>query len=173
MTYLSHLLRSEPPTMSATVTTTQSTSATTPATGTISVQAGEQYKYSRLLPAFPKDEHYPPLTPFEHVDPGQRALNLANPRAFLSNAKVTQLTPPIGEEVRGVNLATLSDSEKDQLALEVRKLNFLMRLPNSHSDRSPDGVLLCSGTNKISSIDPQSSFCSGVSQRVLEYRANP
>lgn len=91
-----------------------------------------EYKYTHLVPAFPKDEHYPPLTPFEHVDPGHRALTHPNPRSFLDGAKVIQLTPPIGEEVRGVNLATLTDDEKDQLALEVRKpRRFFCRILNS------------------------------------------
>lgn len=105
-------------TMSATVTATET--ANQNASGTISVQAEEDYKYKHLLPTFPKDEHYPPLTPFDHVDPGSRALSHPNPRSFLANAQVKQLTPPLGEEVRGVNLAKLSDYEKDQLALEVR-----------------------------------------------------
>ena len=81
--------------------------------------AHSSYKYAHLLPVFPKDEHYPPLTPFEHVDPGHRALKHPDPRSFLANAKVAQLTPPIGEEIRGVNLATLDNDAKDQLALEV------------------------------------------------------
>ena len=86
-----------------------------------------QYRYAHLLPVFPKDEHYPPLTPFEHVDPGQRALKHPNPRSFLANATVAQLTPPIGEEVRGVNLATLDNDSKDQLALEVRNCSNIYR----------------------------------------------
>lgn len=105
--------------MSATITATEAASKAAD-TGAISVLADEKYKYAHLLPAFPHDEHYPPLTPFEHVDPGFRALSHPNPRAFLVNAKVSQLTPPIGEEVRGVNLATLTNDEKDELALEVR-----------------------------------------------------
>ena len=103
--------------MSTTVTSTETAKENT--SGSISLQVESDYKYSHLLPVFPKDEHYPPLTPYEHVDPGSRALSEPNPRSFLANATVTQLTPPIGEEVRGVNLATLSNAEKDQLALEV------------------------------------------------------
>ena len=105
--------------MSATVTATETASKAADS-GSISVLTGEEYKYTHLLPTFPHDEHYPPLTPFEHVDPGHRALSHPNTRAFLANAKVTQLTPPIGEEVRGVNLAKLTNDEKDELALEVR-----------------------------------------------------
>lgn len=105
-------------TMSTTTTTTTTTGL---AQGSLSlpIVGKEGYKYAHLLPTFPKDEHYPPLTPFEHVDPGHRALKHADPRSFLKDAKVTQLTPTIGEEVRGVNLATLDNDAKDQLALEV------------------------------------------------------
>lgn len=102
--------------MSTTTTTTLNASS-----GSLNLTGSEkeEYKYTNLLPVFPKDEHYPPLTRFEHVDPGQRALQHPNPRSFLDNAKVTQLTPPAGEEVRGVNLATMDNDAKDQLALEV------------------------------------------------------
>ena len=80
----------------------------------------EPYRYAHLLPAFPRDEHYPPLTPFDHTDPGSRALSHPNPRSFLDNAtSIVQLTPHLGEEVRGVNLAALDSDGRDQLALEV------------------------------------------------------
>jgi sulfonate dioxygenase len=107
--------------MSSTTTATIA-SETAPASLSLPVtgQEAEKYKYAHLVPAFPKDEHYPPLTPFNHEDPGHRALQHADPRSFLRDAQVIQLTPPIGEEVRGVNLATLDSDAKDQLALEVR-----------------------------------------------------
>lgn len=83
-------------------------------------KAEEPYKYEHLLPVFPKDEHYPPLEPFGHVDPGRRALQHENPRSFLERAtSVDDLTPKLGTSVRGVNLATLTNDERDQLALEV------------------------------------------------------
>lgn len=82
-------------------------------------QAAEEYRYAHLLPHFSADR-YPPLTPFDHVDPGLRALNLPNPRAFLDQASsVSEVTPNIGTEVTGVNLATLDASGRDQVALEV------------------------------------------------------
>ena len=83
-------------------------------------KAEQPYKYQHLAPVFPKDEHYPPLEPFEHVDPGFRALQHPNPRSFLDNATgIDDLTPNLGTEIRGVNLATLTNDERDQLALEV------------------------------------------------------
>ncbi|KAG6866880.1 hypothetical protein C0991_008817 [Blastosporella zonata] len=81
----------------------------------------EPYRYAHLLPHFSHD-HYLPLTPFEHVDPGHRALSHPNPRSFLDNATVVELTPNLGNEVHGVNLAELANEGRDQLALEVMNL---------------------------------------------------
>ncbi|KAI0336168.1 TauD-domain-containing protein [Cubamyces sp. BRFM 1775] len=87
----------------------------------------EPYKYAHLLPVFPKDEHYPPLTPFEHVDPGLRALSHPNPRSFLDNAtSVIDITPRLGSEIRGVSLAALDNAGRDQLALEVARRGLLV-----------------------------------------------
>ncbi|RDX56228.1 TauD-domain-containing protein [Lentinus brumalis] len=87
----------------------------------------EPYKYAQFLPVFPKDEHYPPLTPFEHVDPGLRALSHPNQRAFLDNAtSVIEITPRLGLEVRGVNLAQLDNDGRDQLALEVARRGLVV-----------------------------------------------
>lgn len=79
----------------------------------------EEYKYAHLMPVFSQDR-YPPLTPFEHIDPGHRALSHPNPRAFLDGAtNIDELTPHLGTEVTGVNLAELDSTGRDQLALEV------------------------------------------------------
>ena len=85
----------------------------------------EEYCYSNLLPVFSQD-HYPPLTPFEHSDPGHRALKHSNPRSFLDNAtSVAELTPNLGTEVQGVNLRTLDSDARDQLALEVKDIEAI------------------------------------------------
>lgn len=79
----------------------------------------ETYKYAPLLPDFSPDK-YPPLIPFEHVDPGFRALKHPDPRAFLKGAaSVIELTPNLGTEVQGIRLKDLDNDGKDQLALEV------------------------------------------------------
>lgn len=85
---------------------------------------GEPYRYAHLLPVFSGDQ-YPPLTPYEHTDPGARALSHPNPRAFLDNAtSVVELTPALGNEVRGVNLVDLDSDGRDQLALEVSPITI-------------------------------------------------
>lgn len=79
----------------------------------------DEYRYEHLLPHFSKDT-YPPLEPFEHIDPGSRALSHPNPLAFLDHAtKVADLTPKLGTEIHGVQLLKLGDDEKDELALVV------------------------------------------------------
>ena len=83
-------------------------------------QAPAPYRYAHLLPHF-SPTTYPPLEPFEHVDPGHRALSHPNPLSFLDGAEsVIELTPRLGLEVRGVSLASLDSTGRDQLALEVR-----------------------------------------------------
>lgn len=84
----------------------------------------EPYRYAALLPVFNNDQ-YPPLEPFDHVDPGFRALKHANPRSFLDGATdIVELTPNLGTEVHGVNLAKLTSDERDQLALEVSQYSL-------------------------------------------------
>ena len=82
-------------------------------------QKEEPYRYTALLPHF-SQTRYPPLEPFEHQDPGSRALNHEDPRAFLRGAtRVIELTPYLGTEVHGISLANLNSDERDELALEV------------------------------------------------------
>lgn len=81
--------------------------------------AEETYRYAHLLPHFSQDI-YPPLAPFEHVDPGLRALKHPDPHAFLKGAtSMIELTPNLGTEVRGIRLTDLDNDARDQLALEV------------------------------------------------------
>ncbi|KAF8649898.1 hypothetical protein AX16_005657 [Volvariella volvacea WC 439] len=99
----------------------------------------EPYRYAHLLPHFSEDR-YPPLTPFNHVDPGFRALSHPNPHAFLDNAtSVIELTPWLGTEVRGVSLTNLDSDSRDQLALEVARRGLLVfRDQHDFIDRGPE-----------------------------------
>ena len=97
----------------------QKPEATEPSKGQRLNGREEPYRYAHLLPTF-NSQRYPPLEPYEHVDPGHRALTHPDPRSFLHSASsVTEVTPNLGTEVRGVNLAALTNDERDQVALEV------------------------------------------------------
>jgi hypothetical protein len=79
------------------------------------------YQFAHLLPAFSHDEHYPPLEPYEHNDPGHRALTHENPLGYLKLAtSISEITPSLGTEVRGVQLDKLDSDARDELALHVK-----------------------------------------------------
>lgn len=81
----------------------------------------DDYRYTHYLPVWVSDK-FPPLEPFEHSDPGARALSHTHPRSFLDNAtSVVKITPNLGTEISGVALNKLSSDERDQLALEVSR----------------------------------------------------
>lgn len=114
-----------PPT--ATDITTKTTS-----NGSIALLAANpntEYPFAHLLPVFDKSEHYPPLTPFEHIDPAARANALpeAEQRTFLKNAtRVKNMTPKLGTEVEGIDLTALGAAERDQVALEVARRGLVV-----------------------------------------------
>lgn len=95
------------------------------------------YRYTHLLPHF-SPETYPPLEPFEHLDPGFRALSHPNPTSFLNDASaVTELTPNLGTEIHGISLARLDADARDQLALLVSSVSNLVLLSADHRRPSP------------------------------------
>lgn len=110
----------------ATTTTTQTVEQQLSAfkiKGTEAVEAApEDYKYRRFLPEWTTTLKLPPLEPFEHVDPGHKALNDPTPLSFIDNAEIRHLTPDFGSEIiSGVDLTALGDRERAQLALFVAK----------------------------------------------------
>jgi len=131
----------------------------------------EEYRYSHLLPTFSADR-YPPLTPFEHVDPGQRALSHPNPRAFLESAtSIDEITPHLGSEVVGVNLAELDSTGRDQLALEVARRGLLVfRDQQDFIDRGPEFYLQWAKHFGRLHIHPTSGHPAGYPEIHLVYR---
>ncbi|ORY59742.1 uncharacterized protein BCR38DRAFT_488758 [Pseudomassariella vexata] len=75
----------------------------------------EAAKYPHYLPTWNPEQRYGPLQPFEHYEHGKDA-DTSYPELLPEAAAVTHLTPTIGTEVRGVQLSSLSNAGKDQLA---------------------------------------------------------
>lgn len=88
---------------------------------------GDEYPYAAYLPTFDAHLKLPPLTEFEHVDPGHKALDDPEPLAFLAGAEVENLTPQFGTEVTGVQLHKLDERGRQQLALYVAQRGVVVR----------------------------------------------
>ncbi|KAJ7356906.1 TauD-domain-containing protein [Mycena albidolilacea] len=160
--------------MSQTITETQKVEPQVPATLTLRTPAPateDEYRYSHLLPVFSQDT-YPPLTPFSHSDPGLRALSHPNPRAFLSNAtSVVELTPRLGTEVHGINLAELDSDARDELALEVARRGLVVfRDQHDFIDRGPDFYKQFGAHFGRLHIHPTSGHPAGYPELHLVYR---
>jgi sulfonate dioxygenase len=75
-------------------------------------------KYPNYLPTWNPEQKYPPLETFEHHEHGKDA-DPSFPRLLREGVQVNNLTPTIGTEVRGLQLSSLDDAGKDELALFV------------------------------------------------------
>jgi hypothetical protein len=85
------------------------------------------YKYAAYLPTFDGHLKLPPLEPFEHADPGLQALNDPDPRSFLRDAEVEDITPGFATEVlSGVRLEELDTRGRQQLALFVAQRGIVV-----------------------------------------------
>ncbi|KAK4188453.1 hypothetical protein QBC35DRAFT_195743 [Podospora australis] len=72
-------------------------------------------KYPHYLPTWNREEKFAPLQPFEHYEHGKDA-DTTFPNLLPQGVEVTNLTPTIGTEVKGIQLSTLSNAGKDELA---------------------------------------------------------
>ncbi|KAK4685458.1 sulfonate dioxygenase, partial [Tremellales sp. Uapishka_1] len=99
-------------------------------------------QYGIYLPTF-DDIKYPPLTDFDHSEPGLRALKHDDPKEFLKNATlVDDLTPLFGTEVKGVSLAQLDSRGREQLALLVAERGVVaFRGQDEFINQSPEWLV--------------------------------
>lgn len=102
---------------------------------------GEPYPYAKYLPTWDASTKYPPLEPFEHVDPGHQALRHAEPRAFLGHAQIEDLTPDFASEVSGIQLDKLDKTGREQLALYVAQRGVVAFRDQDFIDREPEWLI--------------------------------
>ncbi len=82
---------------------------------------------------------FPPTEPFEFVDKGTLA-DKAKPHLFATNdpnVAVTQLTPRVGTEIKGLQLSKLSDDQKNELALLIAERGVVIFRGQDFKDIGP------------------------------------
>jgi hypothetical protein len=112
-----------------------------------------EYRHARFLPSVtPPSALLPPLEPFEHDDPGHRALKLANPRAIFETDGVRsiQITPGIGSEVSDLKLHLLDASGRDQVALEVARRGVIAFRGQEFGEQSFDWLKAWGSVRRLS-----------------------
>lgn len=98
------------------------------------------YKYSQWLPTWnPKDQlAFNHLRPFRHLDRGL----FGDPefKSLLEDKNVTyrKVSPKLGIEVEGIQLSTLTNKQKDDLALLVEKVGVVALKGQDFKNRSFD-----------------------------------
>ncbi|KAI1277401.1 hypothetical protein F5Y07DRAFT_398326 [Xylaria sp. FL0933] len=129
----------------------------------------EAAKYPHYLPTWDKDTKYPPLEPFEHYEHGKDA-DPTFPELLPSSAEVKHLTPTIGTEVRGIQLTSLSDAGKDQLARFVAERKVIAFRDQDFKDLSIPDALKFGGYFGRHHIHPTSGAPKGYPEIHLVHR---
>ncbi|MCJ1457121.1 hypothetical protein MMC28_007487 [Mycoblastus sanguinarius] len=81
--------------------------------------------YSNYLPVWNPDEKYGPLEPFNHTEHGIDA-DKSFPELLGPSVKAEDMTPTIGTTVSGIQLSSLTNAGKDQLALLAAQRKLLV-----------------------------------------------
>jgi sulfonate dioxygenase len=76
-------------------------------------------KYPHYLPTWNPEQKYPPLEEFEYIERGKGADPELKALLGGSETKTRKLTPNMGTEIRGLQLSSLNEQQKNELALAV------------------------------------------------------
>lgn len=106
-----------------TSTTTLQTATTGPITlkAAFDTAAHTDYKYNAYLPVYDETTTFPPTQPFEVQHRGLNA-DKAKPHLLATGdpgVEVTRLTPRVGTEIKGLQLSSLTEVQREELALLV------------------------------------------------------
>ncbi|ODV77915.1 alpha-ketoglutarate catabolism dioxygenase [Suhomyces tanzawaensis NRRL Y-17324] len=105
----------------------------------------DQAKHPDYLPTWDPSQKYPPLKFFKHTDPGTRAdPSLPNlfPKGLEKNDSYTvkRVTPKFGSQIEGVQLSSLDDKGKDELALFVAQRGVVIFRDQDFTDQGPEFI---------------------------------
>ncbi|EON97605.1 putative alpha-ketoglutarate-dependent taurine dioxygenase protein [Phaeoacremonium minimum UCRPA7] len=127
-------------------------------------------KYPNYLPTWNPNQKYAPLQPFEHYEHGKDA-DTSYPDLLPAESKVTDLTPTIGSEVRGVQLSKLTKEGKDQLARYVAERKVVAFREQDFADLNIQDALDFGGYFGRHHIHPTSGSPEGHPEIHLVHRA--
>ncbi|KAL1858726.1 hypothetical protein VTK73DRAFT_7812 [Phialemonium thermophilum] len=127
-------------------------------------------KYPNYLPTWNPEQKYPPLEPFEHYEHGKDADTTYPDLLPEGVATVTHLTPTIGTEVKGIQLSSLSDAGKDQLARFVAERKVVAFRNQDFADLPIDKALEFGGYFGRHHIHPTSGSPEGHPEIHLVHR---
>ena len=83
------------------------------------------------------NEKFPPLEPFDHVDPGTRA-DPKKPHLLNPNVTTRNISPYLGTEISGVQISELTKEGLDELALFTAERKVLIFRNQDFKDIGPD-----------------------------------
>ncbi|KAI0897155.1 TauD-domain-containing protein [Annulohypoxylon nitens] len=126
-------------------------------------------KYPNYLPTWNPNQKYPPLQPFEHYEHGKDA-DTSFPELLAEGVAVNHLTPTIGTEIRGVQLSSLSNAGKDQLARFVAERKVVAFRDQDFADLPIDKALEFGGYFGRHHIHPTSGSPEGHPEIHLVHR---
>lgn len=130
--------------------------------------AAEQYPH--YLPTWNRNQLFPPLEPFDHYEHGQDA-DPSFPNLLPVGTKVVNLTPTIGSEVEGIQLSTLNNSGRDELARFVAERKVVAFRNQDFADLSIEKALKFGGYFGRHHIHPTSGSPQGFPEVHLVHRA--
>ncbi|KAJ5864187.1 Taurine catabolism dioxygenase TauD/TfdA [Penicillium soppii] len=81
---------------------------------------------------------FDPLTPFDYEDPALRVRDKTKPNLLTETAKTTDIQPHLGTIVENVQLSTLTDAAKDELALLIAERKVVAFPDQDLIDAGPD-----------------------------------
>ncbi|CAH6722487.1 alpha-ketoglutarate-dependent sulfonate dioxygenase [[Candida] jaroonii] len=107
----------------------------------VNSEGRRQSQYPDFLPSWNPKDKFPPLKFHKYVDPGLRAdkdfKNLFPSGLVTEDYKVKRITPKLGSEVDGVQLSSLDDKGKDDLALFVAKRGVVVFRNQDFATKGP------------------------------------
>ncbi|ODV77916.1 alpha-ketoglutarate catabolism dioxygenase [Suhomyces tanzawaensis NRRL Y-17324] len=102
----------------------------------------EKAKYPEFLPTWDPSQKYPPIAKVEYIDPGTRADPLfANLLPKGGSHTVKKITPKFGSEISGIQLSSLSDAAKDELALLIAQRGVVVLRDQDFASKGPQFVV--------------------------------